>query len=273
LSVFEEPKIDGHCHILDPVRFPYPSDVAYKPQGQEMGDADYFLHLMQTYCVEHALLVGPNSGYSLDNRCMLSAIAQAPQRFKGIAVVKNDCSMQELSALQQQGVIGIAFNVALNSVAFYRDIEPLLKRLQTCGMFAQFQVEGNQLSEILGMIRRTQVKVLIDHCGRPVLSQGLHQSGFLDLLELGRERQAVVKISGFAKFSQVGYPFDDVQPYIDALITAFGFQQCIWASDWPYLKAPYRLDYGPMLKWMERAFTQPERQQLFWDTPKEVFGF
>jgi hypothetical protein len=34
MSVFDEPKIDAHCHIFDPARFPYEPDVAYRPSGQ-----------------------------------------------------------------------------------------------------------------------------------------------------------------------------------------------------------------------------------------------
>jgi hypothetical protein len=45
---------------------------------------------MQAYGTRYALLVGPNSGYGLDNACMLDAIARGRGRYKGIAVVKND---------------------------------------------------------------------------------------------------------------------------------------------------------------------------------------
>jgi predicted TIM-barrel fold metal-dependent hydrolase len=53
----------------------------------------------------------------------------------------------------------------------------------------------------------------------------------------------------------------------------FGVHQCVWASDWPYLKAPYRLDYGPMLKVFEGQFSQSDREIMMWDAPKRHFGF
>ena len=273
MSIFDEPKIDGHCHILDPQRFPYGLDIAYKPAGQEMGDADYFAHLMDYYGIQHALLVGPNSGYGTDNSCMLDAIGRWGNRFKGIAVVDNNCSMSDLKDFQSKGVIGLAFNVALKGFNFYSDIEPLLVQLRELGLFAQFQVEGDLLCDLLPMIERTGVKVLIDHCGRPIMSNGLRQPGFQALLKLGEQQKAVVKLSGFAKYSQTGYPFVDVDPYIDAILKAYGLSQCIWASDWPYLKAPYRLDLGPLIKWVERRFSKEERHQLMWETPKRIFGF
>jgi len=42
VSIFDLPKIDGHCHVLDPQRFAYPAEVPYHPQGQEVGSAAYF---------------------------------------------------------------------------------------------------------------------------------------------------------------------------------------------------------------------------------------
>jgi predicted TIM-barrel fold metal-dependent hydrolase len=73
VEIFEEPKVDCHVHIVDPRRFPYDRDTPYRPAGQEIGTAAQFRAVMQAYGVRHALLVGPNSGYGFDNRCMLDA--------------------------------------------------------------------------------------------------------------------------------------------------------------------------------------------------------
>jgi len=273
MSVLTETKIDAHCHVLEPSRFPYGENVSYKPAGQEMGSAKYFQEVMACYEVQHALLVGPNSGYATDNRCLLDAIACAPHVFKGIAVVPNDTSFEALQQLKSQGVIGVAFNPSLMGFDFYSDIEPLLHRLQQLDMWAQFQVEKDMLLDFMPMLSRVNVKVMIDHCGRPHLPDGIQQKGFESLLNLGREGRAVVKISGFAKFSEVGYAFDDVRPYVDALTHHFGLAQCIWASDWPYLKAPYRLDYGPMLRVYEKWFDANDRRQLMYLSAQTHFGF
>ena len=273
MSVLAEPKIDAHCHVLDPGRFPYPASVAYHPAGQEMGNASYFLQLMACYQVQHALLVGPNSGYGTDNRCLLDALKLGQGAFKGIAVVPNDCDLDSLEQLKSQGVIGVAFNAALMGFDFYADIEPLLRRLQQLDMWAQFQVENELLLNFLPMLSRVDVKMMVDHCGRPDGMRGVSQPGFQSLLSLGREQRAVVKLSGFAKFSQAGYPFVDARPYVEALAHSFGLSQCVWASDWPYLKAPYRLDYGPMLRVYEQMFSSQERHQLMWLSAKHHLGF
>ncbi len=267
------PKIDTHCHVLDPARFPYAPDVAYRPAGQEMGELIALHAVMAFHGVRHALLVGPNSGYGLDNRCMLNAITSGGACFKGIAVVPNDASDELLSELQQRGVIGVAFNASLHGTAYYADIAPLLKRLAQKNLWAQFQVEGDQLMDLLPMIEASGVSVMFDHCGRPTIAAGLQQAGFHALLALGRAGQAVVKLSGFAKFSQKGFPFDDAKPYIEALAHDFSLQRCMWASDWPYLKASPRLDYGPMMALYADLFSFQECEQIMWHSPKALLQF
>jgi predicted TIM-barrel fold metal-dependent hydrolase len=82
-----------------------------------------------------------------------------------------------------------------------------------------------------------------------------------------------VQLSGFAKFSQDGYPFADAQAHVMRLWQAFGPERCMWASDWPYLRATSRLDYGPMLKLTERWFSPQQCQQMMWDNPKRFFDW
>lgn len=273
MSIFDLPKIDGHCHVLDPQRFAYPAAVAYHPQGQEVGTAAYFAHVMAAYGVQHALLVGPNSGYGTDNRCLLDAIAQGEGRFKGVAVLAANTSAPALRALQAQGVVGVAFNCALHGLPYFQDIDPLLGRLAELGLWAQFQVEGDQLAALLPRLERSGVRTLIDHCGRPTLADGPEAPGGLALLRLADSGLGVVKLSGFAKFSQQGYPFTDAQAHVMRLWEAFGPARCIWASDWPYLRASYRLDYGTLLKLAEHWFTPDQCQHMMWDTPKRLFDW
>lgn len=273
MKIFDLPKIDGHCHVLDPQRFPYPQEVPYHPSGQEIGTAEYFKAVMQTYGVRHALLVGPNSGYGIDNRCLLDAIANGEGRFKGIAVVPSDVDAAELARLKAQGIVGIAFNTSLHGLPYYADIDPLLERLAALDMFAQFQVSADQLAELLPRIVRTGVRVMIDHCGRPHLADGPRAAGLAALEQLAADGRSIIKLSGFAKFSQTGYPFADARDHVFWLMELFGRDRCIWASDWPYLRAPYRLDYGTLLSLAEQWFTPAQCEQMMWNAPAQLLDW
>lgn len=274
MSVFDEPKIDCHAHVFDPVRFPYGTDNPYKPAGQELGSTEQYDAVRAAYGVTHALLVQPNSGYGSDNRCMLDAIARSRGTVKGIAIIGFDDDVAALRRYKEQGILGAAFNPTFHGTDYYRVAEPLIRRLADLDMFLQLQVERDQLLMFLPWVERIPVKVLVDHCGRPTIAEGLDQPGFRALLKLAETGRASVKISGYPKFSQRPYPFEDTWPFVRTLVSAFSLDHCMWASDWPYLRAPDRQDYGPLLRLAEKLFPDPaERQTLFVETPRRLFGF
>jgi predicted TIM-barrel fold metal-dependent hydrolase len=273
MGVFDEPKIDTHCHVLDPARFAYAADVAYRPAGQEIAPLEQYLQVMDAYGIRHALFVGPNSGYGLDNRCLLDAIARGDGRFKGIAVVRNDIGRDELLALRAAGVIGVALNATVMGTDHCMNAAPLMRTLAEQGMLLSLQVEHDQLVALRAVIEGSGVRVMIDHCGRPSAARGVDQPGFQALLEMARNGRTAIKLSGYQKFSSQPPPFDDTRPFIDALLHAFTLDNCLWASDWPFLKAPRRLDLGPLLRQVERLLPDAaDRRKLFWETPQRWLG-
>jgi predicted TIM-barrel fold metal-dependent hydrolase len=274
MSIFAEPKIDCHVHVFDPARFPYRADTHYAPSGQEIGTPVLLSQAMDAYGTRHALLVGPNSGYGLSNECMLDTIARGGGRYRGIAVVGNDATPDELQALKRADVVGVAWNVTHYGIDYYRGAEPLLRKLVALDMFVDIQVEHDQLVQMMPMLGDSGVRILVDHCGRPTVDLGLGQRGFRALLDLGATGRAFVKLSGFVKFASKPAPYDDARPFVTALVDAFGLDHCLWASDWPYLRSPARVDYGVLLHVVRALFPDTaDRRQLLWDTPRELFGF
>lgn len=274
IRIFDEPKIDCHVHVLDPARFPYGAKTHYAPAGQELGTPAQLERVLHAYGTRGALLVGPNSGYGLDNSCMLDTIANGGGHYKGIAVVANEASLEALRALKQQGVVGIAWNVTFYGVDHYRDAAPLLDKLAALDLFVDIQVEHEQLVPMLPMLVDSGARILVDHCGRPTIDAGLDQAGFKALLALGRSSRAFVKLSGMVKFSKMPALHEDAWPFITSLVDAFTLDHCLWASDWPYLRAPARADYGVLLELALALFPDAaERRKLMWDTPLALFGF
>ena len=267
-------KIDCHVHVLDPVRFPYAAGTPYRPSGQEIVPAAHLVRVHDAFDVRHALIVGTNSGYGSDSRILLDALKLGGGRFKGVAVVEKDVDIKELERLQAAGVVGIAFNVPFHGADYYRDTAPLIEKLVDLGLFLQIQVEQDQLLPLLPLIEKSPVRLVIDHCGRPTVDHGVQHRSFQALLSLGRERDACVKLSGYYKFSRQPYPYADVWPFISALVEAFTLDRCVWGSDYPFLRADYRLDYGPLLALLSEIFPSADDQRrLLWETPARLLGF
>lgn len=266
--------VDAHVHVFDPGRVPFAAGVHYVPTGPEIGTAEQLRRTHDEHGVRHALLVGPNSGYGEDNRYLLDVLASAPERYRGMAVVPVDAGAAELARLRAAGVVGITLNAALLGVDHYQDAAPQLAALAGLDMIADVQVVDDQLVELTPLLERAGVRVVVDHCGRPDPAAGLADPGFQELLRWGRAGRAVVKLSGLVKFSHEPHPHEDTWPFVAALLDVFGPDRCVWASDWPFLRAPARIDYGPLLALAEELVPDAaDRRRVLWDTPRrEFFG-
>jgi len=149
-----------------------------------------------------------------------------------------------------------------------------MKRLAELDMVFDLQVEHDQLLMYAPLIADIPVRVLIDHSGRPTPPAGINQQGFTTLLRLADTGRASVKLSGYSKFSHEPYPFEDCWPFVRGIVDACTLHHCMWASDWPFLRAAQRQDYGPLVELAGRLFPNAaDRRALFWDTPNRLFKF
>jgi predicted TIM-barrel fold metal-dependent hydrolase len=189
-------------------------------------------------------------------------------------VVPLDIGTKELAALKAQDIVGIAFNSTIYGVEHYLQTGDLLARLADLEMLLQIQAEKDQLAAFHPLLDKSNVRLVIDHCGRPDIQAGLEQPGFQALLDLGHAGRACVKLSGYAKFSALPHPHADARPFVAALLAAFTPDNCVWGSDWPFVMATERIDYGPLLKLFESLVPDPAvRTKVLWDTPCRWFGF
>ena len=267
--------IDCHAHVIDPQRFAYVDGAGYRPQPHETGAREAFTATLDAHGVAHALLVQP-SCYGTDNAAMLDAVAHSRGRFKAIAVVAPDIAERELTALADRGVVGVRFNL----VTYDRHglakaaAAGLLDRLRDLAWFAQIFAQDEQWPELAAVLRRSKVKVLIDHFGIRDIAAGINSSDFRSLLELGRTGLAVVKLS--APFRLVSRPgaYGELDGFAAALLEAFGIDGCVWGSDWPFLAVPDAPRYGELLAVPARWLPDPaDRLRVLRHNPIHLFGF
>src|SRR5690349_21421442 len=140
-------------------RFPYRPDTFYAPAGQELGTPARLRTVMDAQGVGHALLVGPNSGYGEDNRCLPDTLAGGAGRYRGMAVVGNGTTRAGLDELRSTGVLGVTLNAALLGVEYYADAAALLANLAALDMIADVQVVDDQLVSLAPLLERSGVRV------------------------------------------------------------------------------------------------------------------
>ena len=269
------PAVDSHCHVFDVERCPYPPDASYRPAPHEAGTSAHLSAVHDAHGISHALLVNPTNGYGFDNRCMLEAIRAGGGRFRGIARVRPDADARTLAALASGGVVGLRLDLIGAGVAVLADgaLPRLFAQVRELGWLVQVQCEGDQLHDSAATLRAARVPLVFDHCGRPDATRGVEQPGFRALLDFGRDGHAV-KLSGPFRFPHAPPLYYAAEPFAAALLDAFTVDRCVWGSDWPFIRVPARIDYGPVRALLDRWVPDAaDRRRVLWDTPARQFGF
>ena len=267
--------IDAHAHIIDPAKFPLTDGPGYKPLPHETGTSEEFCAVLDAHGVTHGLLVQP-SGYGYDNSALLDAMARHPGRFKAIAVVDPETPERKLAGFARQGVVGVRFNLLSHRADALEGprAESFLARLKELDWFAQVFADDAQWQAVVPVLRRSGIKVLVDHFGVRDPAAGLSQPGFAAVLALGREGRATVKLSAPFRLSSRPEDFADLDPFADALITAFGVEGCVWGSDWPFINFPRGFSYDAALRAPKRWLGDPaQRGMVMWSNAARLFGF
>ncbi|HYC12730.1 MAG TPA: amidohydrolase family protein [Stellaceae bacterium] len=267
--------VDTHAHIIDPARFPFAEGPGYKPTAEETGTREMFAAVLDAHGVRHALLV-QLSGYGYDNAGILDAVKRYPQKFKAIAVVDPESSDRALEDFSARGVVGVRFNLASYRADALRGpgAERFLARIKGLGWYAQVFGSDAQWAEAVPVLRRSGVRVLVDHFGVNEPARGLDQPGFQAVLGLGREGRAAVKLSAPFRVASAATGFAELRPFAEAVIAAFGIENCIWGSDWPFVNVPGGFEYGAALGALDRWLANAEeRAQVLARNPARLFGF
>jgi predicted TIM-barrel fold metal-dependent hydrolase len=266
---------DTHAHVFGPAeRYPYVPHRTYTPPDAPPGA---YLHLHRALGIERGVLVQP-SVYGTDNRLMVDSLhylREQGRHYKGVAVVDAAVSDTELDELDRAGVCGVRMNLLFKGGIAWSDVEALARRLAERRWHLQFLIDVSEFEQLVPRIRRLPVPVVVDHMGHMNVGKGLDDPGFCGLLELVREGQAWVKLSGSYRITnQPLPPYDDVIPFARALIAA-NPERMLWGSDWPHPHFGRAMPTDAVLLGLLADWAPDDliRRQILVDNPARLYGF
>ena len=261
---------DAHCHIYGPGnKFPYVAGGAYAPPDAPF-EAMQALHKHLGF--DRAVIVQPNP-HGTDNRATLDGIERSHGAYRGVAVVSQDITDNELDALDQRGIRGIRFNFVahLGGAPEIPVFERLCARVKPLGWHVVLHFDAQDIPGYSDLISRMPVPFVIDHMGRVQAEGGLEQPPFKTLLELMKNPLAWVKVTGPERVSTQGPPFHDAIPFARALIEAAP-ERVLWGTDWPHPNVKWMPNDGELVNLFEQ-FTDDEtlRHQVLVDNPTRLY--
>ena len=223
---------DCHVHVYQPAsQFPFWPGRHYTPADAPI---EQMRALHRAIGVERAVIVHP-SPYGTDNSSLLWLLNTLGASARGVAVIDEHTTRDDLAAMHKAGVRGTRLNLETRGQRdpdFAR--EQILRTVQQTGHLGWHVQLFVNLSVIEGLhdtIMSLPSMVVFDHFGRLDATAGMRQPGMDSLLSLVRAGRAYVKLSAPYRISELS-DYADVAPFARALIEA-NPERMVWGSDWP----------------------------------------
>lgn len=110
-----------------------------------------------------------------------------------------------------------------------------LAAVARAGLVYDMLVTHRQLPAVVDTVRALpELRVVLDHCGKPDLEAGISQEWRSHLRELSRHPTVAVKLSGLVTAADHhAWTVADLRPAADTVLDAFGPERVMFGSDWP----------------------------------------
>jgi 2-pyrone-4,6-dicarboxylate lactonase len=224
--------VDAHCHVFGPeAQFPYSARAKYLPAD---AGPDQLFALRDHLGFSKNVIVQA-SCHGTDNSATLNAIARSNGRARGVAVVDPAISEAELHALHEGGIRGIRFNFLKRLV----DNAPKDKFLEVsrrlpAGWHVVIYFEADILEELRPFLDAIPVPLVIDHMGRPDVTQGPGGPDMRAFRALLDSRPDIhFKPTCPDRLDPTGDPWDKFAEAVRPLVEDYP-DRCIWGTDWPH---------------------------------------
>jgi 2-pyrone-4,6-dicarboxylate lactonase len=265
--------VDAHCHVFGPGDvFPYAPERKYTPCDAPAGK---LFELRDFLGFERNVIVQATC-HGADNRALVDALQRADGRARGVATVRAEVGEIELQALHAAGVRGVRFNFVkrLADSVPRATLAGIAERIAALGWHVVIYFEAAELPELYDFISSLPTVVVVDHMGRPDVSQPVDGPGFELFVRLMREHPHIwSKVSGTERLSRSGPPdYHDVVPFSRRIVASFP-DRVLWGTDWPHpnLKT-HRPDDGKLVDFIPRIATTSELQRkLLVDNPMRLY--
>jgi predicted TIM-barrel fold metal-dependent hydrolase len=243
---------------------------------------DQLVAAMDAVGVDGAILVSPFSMYRYDASYALDVFAAHPSRFRLVKPVDpTDPAIVDTIAdwASTDGTVGI--RIFLRDNASTDPADPAINRvLATAAQNAlPVNVACTGRLDQAGQLaaRNPNTRLVIDHLGLPQPHEPpAPAEPFADLpklLALAAHDNVAVKISGVCTLSQKPFPYNDIWGPLGRVFDAFGFDRCMWGTDWTRAVGLLTYEQGVEAFRVTDHLSHSDRALLMGETLRRVYNW
>jgi predicted TIM-barrel fold metal-dependent hydrolase len=262
---------DTHVHIWGPFdRYPVATDAPYTPPERTRDD---LVALHARLGVQRAVIV-QTTVYRSDNRAMLDGIAASNGAWRGVALVDETFGDREYQALHDGGVRGVRFGFLphLGGVPDSAFLRRTADRIAAMGWHLVLHLDFKSILAFEELFRSLRLPAVVDHMGRVPVPEGIDHPAFRILLDLLRDPNWWVKVSGAERISATGPPFRDAVPFARRLIEAAP-DRTLWGTDWPHPNVRWEPDEADLVDLLPEFADAAALHRVLVDNPARLYGF
>ncbi|MGH2459414.1 MAG: amidohydrolase family protein [Chloroflexota bacterium] len=272
--------VDTHVHVwaLDERHRPAPDARVGAPR--EADPVEWLVEDMREFGVDRCVLV-QSSAFGWDNTYMIECLEKFPGLFRAIGLVDplSATNADDLRSWMAQGLSGFRLHPL-----YYPDAEcwvdspdhdRLWEAAAETGAILQYHLWPRHAVPLARMIaRHPSVRVIVDHLGKPDVTEAAPYPSFQPVLELARFPLVWVKIGDYQIASKESFPWRDTVPFVAALKDAFGAGRMLWGTG--YAGRARLVPLEQALRYVRQelpCLSQGDVETILGDTPRELFGF
>jgi len=267
--------VDAHCHVFGPgAVFPYAPQRKYTPCDASKEK----LWALRDFLGFDCNVIVQATCHGADNRAVVDALQHSNGRARGVATVEPDITDAQLRELDEAGVRGVRFNFVKRLV----DVTPravlrsIAERIYPLGWHIVIYFEAADLPDLFDFFSSLPTTLVVDHMGRPDVTESVDGPGFELFLKLLRDRPNIwTKVSCPDRLSKSGPPsYADVIPFARRVVETFP-DRVLWGTDWPHPNMKNHMpDDGKLVDFIPQIATTPVLQRkllvnnplrLYWD--------
>ena len=273
------PTIDSQVHAYERNRAERPWQGFL--QGPDEVTGDDMVAAMDAVGVDGALLVSPYSMYGYDASYALEVYAKHPGKFGLIRPFDPESESIEDEMAEWTATPGVVGARIMLAYGEFEADHPGLNRILAAGARAGVPVNvmcsGKLplLRELAG--RHPDTQVVIDHLGlaQPYVPPAPPEpfadlANVLSLAELGN---VAIKISGACTLSHKPFPYPDIWSPLGRIFDAFGFDRCMWGTDWTRAVELLTYEQGVEAFRVTDRLSDSERSALMGGTLEKIYNW